>query len=202
MTETLLILSQIIWTVCAFVPAVMLIVLKRKKKASVRTFFKGAALTFVLHLLLYAGFGLVISSGETDLKMAAVTLVMSVIGFVLFYCVYRKIDTPDKARSRALGVSQLVLLFWCVVCVLGLDLVWGDRQYIPDAENTFIETAAFFLILALVQTAVVLLGISGTYRIYSAEKISGRGKVVLSSLIATVMCFSVFVFGYIRALIF
>ena len=201
MAKTLFVAVQILWAVCALVPAVVLIVLKRKKQASVRIFFKGAVLSLALHLMLYAAFGWAVGFNETDLTMAVVPITTALIGFVLFCCVYRNSDTPEQALSRALGVAQIVLLFWAFIIVCGIEFMWSDRHYMPTTNTELIETGISFLILALVQTAIAFFGTFGTYKIYSSEKLSGRRKVLLSSLFATLMCFAVFIFGYTKQLI-
>ena len=201
MAKTLLVAAQILWAVCALVPAVVLIVLKRKKQAAVRNLCKGAALSLALHLMLYAVFGWAVGFNETDLTMAVVSIATALIGFVLFCCVYRNGDTPEQALSRALGVAQTVLLLWAFVIVCAIEFIQGDRLYMPTTNDLSIGTGIFFLILALVQTAIAFFGTFGTYKIYSSEKLSGRRKVLLSSLFAALMCFAVFIFDYTKQLI-
>ncbi len=197
MTEIVITITQFLWRICYLIPAVMLIVLKQKKKASVRIFFKGMALAFLLYLLLYVAFGYAVSAGETFLQMAAAALGTSLIGFVLFYCVYHKDDTPDTARSRILGVSQLGLLFWGFVCIYGLEIWHTDPGVIITDDD--IWTPIKFMILAIVKTVIILLGIFGIHKLYSSEKSSGRKKVILSSLITTFICFSELIFEYVIA---
>jgi len=193
MTEIVITITQFFWRICYLTPAVMLIVLKRKKKASVRTFFKGMALSFLLNILAFAG---LYFTNEDTLTLLVYPAAM-VIGFVLFYCAYHEDDTPDIARSRALGAAQFVLLFWAFFSIYGLQLLYSDRKYVPITDADLIKNSIFFLILALIKIAIVLLCIFGTYKAYSSQKYSGRKKVLLSSLFATLICFGVLACAYI-----
>ena len=197
MTEIVITITQFLWRICYLIPAVMLIVLNRKKKASVRTFFKGMALSFLLYLLLYVAFSYAVSAGETFLQMAAAALGTSLIGFVLFYCVYNKDDTFDTARSRILGVSQLSLLLWGFVCIYGLEIWHTDPYVIITDDDVWMPIK--FMILAIVKTVIILLGIFVIHKLYSSEKSSGRKKVILSSLITTFICFPELIFEYVIA---
>lgn len=191
MTEIAITVAQYLWRICLLIPAVMLIVLKRKKKASVRTFFKGMALAFVLNMLAFAG---LIFANEDTLTLLVYPVTM-VIGFVLFYCVYHEDDTPDIARSRALGAAQFTLLFWGTMCVCVLG-IWRSDPWVEITDED-VSTPIWCMVLAIVKTAIALLGTFGTYKVYSSEKLSGRKKVLLSSLFATLICFGVFAFAYI-----
>ncbi|MBQ8177106.1 MAG: hypothetical protein IJ035_08760 [Oscillospiraceae bacterium] len=150
------------------------------------------ALSFFLNMLAFAG--LVFTNENHTLLVYPAAMV---IGFVLFYCVYHEDDTPDIARSRALGAAQFVLLFWAFFSIYGLQILYSDREYVPITDADLIENSIFFLILALIKIAIVLLCIFGTYKVYSSQKYSGRKKVLLSSLFATLICFGVLACAYI-----
>lgn len=191
MTEIAITIAQYLWRICFLIPAVMLIVLKRKKKASVRTFFKGMALSFLLNMLAFAG---LIFTNEDKLTLFVYPVAM-VIGFVLFYCVYHEDDTPDTARSWALGAAQFTLLFWGVICICALG-IWRSDPWIEITDED-ISAPLEIIAISLTKTAVAVLGIFGTYKVYSSEKLSGRSKVLLSSLFSTLICFGVIIIWYI-----